>query len=261
MAFSSSYLPTQTLFSVLFLVFTMFFLLQATEGNSQLLDTNYYSFDVKNFSQATDNFTLYGSAQILPDGLLSLTNSANPNTDVGWVLYSTPIPIWNKNTGNIANFNTTFSFVVMDKEKYIDRPGKLVFFLVGENFQQEDPTYSHTGIDVNSRNWLKIVPLTRNSGSLISVGIRYESSTKTLTVLEDEFLSFRKFSGVVNLKHVLPNTVKVGIATAKHEIYIDSWSFHSHFTTSTTSMARCINIDIASYALLFFIYIMHEWLL
>jgi hypothetical protein len=224
-----------------------------------LFNTGYF-FDVRNFSQAADNCTLHGSARISPNGILSL-NSANPNRDASRVLYSTPIPIWNKTTGNIANFNTTFSYVVMDKEKYNDPPDKLVFFLVGENFQQENPTYSHTGIDVNSRNWLKIVPFTWSSGSLISVRIQYESSTKTLTVLEDDMFHFHKFGEVVNLKHVLPKTVKVGIATTKHDIHIYSWSFHSYFTSSTSSMARCINIDIASYALLFFIYIMHEWLL
>jgi len=260
MAFSSSYLPTQTLFSVLFLVFTMlFFLLQARKGNAQLFNKSYF-FDVTNFSQATDNFTLHGNAQILPNGILSL-NSANPNRDVSWVLYSTPIPIRNINTGNIANFNTTFSYVLMDKEKDNDPPDKLVFFLVGEKFQQEDPTYSRTGIDVNSRNWLKIVPFTWGSGILNSVRIQYESSTKSLTVAESAMFGNLKFGEVVNLKHVLPNTVKVGIATAKHDIRIHSWCFHSHFTSSTSSTARGINIDIASYALLFFIYIMHELLL
>jgi len=85
----------------------MFFLLQAREGNAQYLDTNYYdySFDVKNFSQAADNFTLQGNAQILPNGLLELTSPTYPNNNVSQVLYSTAIPIWNKNTGDTANFS------------------------------------------------------------------------------------------------------------------------------------------------------------
>ncbi|RHN60605.1 putative concanavalin A-like lectin/glucanase domain-containing protein [Medicago truncatula] len=92
MAFSSSYLPTQTLFSVLFLVFSMFIFLQSREGNAQWFDTNYYSFDVKNFSQAADNFTLQGNAQILPNGILELT-SPKYHKNVSKVLYSPAIPI------------------------------------------------------------------------------------------------------------------------------------------------------------------------
>lgn len=272
MAFSSSYLPTQTLFSVLFLVFTMFFLLQAREGNAQLLDTNYYSFDtnyysfdVNNFSQTADNFTLRGNAQILPNGILVLTSPTCPNKNASQVLYSTAIPIWNKNTGETANFVSTFSFVLKDNESYNARYGEPIFFLVGENCQQEDPTCSYIGINVSSRNWLNIVPSTRRNGSLIKVVIRY-SSRKRLTVTTTDIHKFIEFHQVVNLKDVLPEMVKIGISTAQmegrqtHDIHIHSWSFYSNFI-STTSMARGINIDIASYALLFFIYFMHEWLL
>jgi len=68
---------------------------------------------------------------------------------------------------------------------------------------------------------------------------------------------FNEFYRVINLKDVLPETVKIGISTAQmegrqtHDIHIHSWSFDSHFI-STTSMARSINIDIASYALFIF---------
>jgi len=243
----------------------MFIFLQSREGNAQWFDS-YYSFDVKNFSQATHNFTFQGNAQILPNGILELTSPTYPNKNVSQVLYSTAIPIWDKYTGDTVNFVSIFSFVLKDNENYNARPGELVFFLVGENFQQDDPTNSHIVVDLYSRNWLKIVPSTRKSGLLIKVVIRYVSSSKTLTVKTTDIHHFTEFHRVINLKDVLPEMVKIGISTAQmegrqtHDIHIHSWSFNSHFI-STTSMARGINIDIASYALLFFIYFMHEWLL
>ncbi|RHN60604.1 putative concanavalin A-like lectin/glucanase domain-containing protein [Medicago truncatula] len=264
MVFSSSYLPTQTLFYVLFLVFSMFIFLQSREGNAEWFDSN-YSFDVKNFSEATtDNFTLQGDAQILPNGILELIGPTYPN--VSQVLYSTSILIWDEYTGDTNSFVSVFSFVLKYNEYYNVWPGELVFFLVGENFEQDDLKYSHIGVDVYSRNRLKIVPSTRRSESLIEVVIRYDSSSKTLTVMTSDTHEFTEFHRVINLKDALPGMVKVGLSTGQmegretHDIHIHSWSFHSHFISSA-SMARGINVDTASYALLFFIYFMHDWLL
>ncbi|CAJ2654562.1 unnamed protein product [Trifolium pratense] len=267
MAFSPSYLPTQTLFSVVFVIFTTFILLLASEGKAQHTD---YLFDINNFTKLDPTkFTLQGSARILRDGVLSLTDEPKK---VGRILYSDPIQIWNKYTGAVANFETTISFVIKN-DTGADFPADgLIFFLapkkqvenignktyiggllgivdlhtalnqfVGvefDNFVNDwDHNYSHVGIDVNSLTSLATKPWTTNNGSLHEVRIVYDAATRTLSATSiDDRNEFFFVDQVINLKDVLPDTITIGISAAIDEgrqlHHIHSWRFHSRFEST-----------------------------
>jgi hypothetical protein len=82
------------------------------------------------------------------------------------------------------------------------------------------------------------------SGSFVDVNISYDSLTKTLdVVVKYPDGSFSTIAQVIDLKQVLPPTVRIGFSAAStnearqlHHLY--SWSFHSNFdTTSANNIA------------------------
>ncbi|GAU17022.1 hypothetical protein TSUD_37800 [Trifolium subterraneum] len=243
------------------------------------------SFNITNFKNAA--ITVQGSAEISASGVLELNDPNDPEVFVGRVLYATPVPIWDRSTGNVASFITTFTFIVEDVGRWPPADG-LAFFLAPTNHTQIpdnsdggklglvdgnshfnqfvgvefdsfinewDPDYSHIGIDVNSLISLKTTPWKRVNGEVVNVSIAYDSNSKTLSVfLPDNNGQLSTVAQVVvDFKDVLPETVIIGFSASnsidyrQHHI-IKSWSFHSTFKTTPKKTLRITSSnDISSY--------------
>lgn len=244
------------------------------------------SFDYPTFTGKESTLTLQGDAIIAYDRVY-LTNYDSPKSAVGRIVHSTPVPIWDKTTGNVASFVTSFNFIVESFEGIVPADG-IIFFLappnsvipnnagggylgvvdrnnafnqfVGVEFDNYhngwDPDYPHIGIDINSLISSKTVvwkPLTR---FLVKVSIIYDSSTKTLSVaLTDTSGQLATVAQVVDLKAVLPETATIGISASRSDLCrqlhnIHSWSFTSNLKTTIISSSASKNMTSngASYA-------------
>ncbi|XP_004514830.1 putative bark agglutinin LECRPA3 [Cicer arietinum] len=240
-------------------VSVIFFVLAIAEVNSQKT----VSFDFPKFTSDQSGITIQGNAEIFPNGILALTNPADPKWTTGRVLYATPVPIWDSTSGHVASFVASFSFSVEDFRGYKPADG-IIFFLapsdtvipsnsaggqlgvvdannafnrfVGVEFDnfvnQWDPNYAHIGIDVNSLISTKTTTWNRVSGSLVKVNIIYDSLSNTLSVAAtNDNGQISTIAQVVDLKAMLPENVKVGIsattADGRQMQHIHSWSFTS----------------------------------
>ncbi|WJX60731.1 hypothetical protein P8452_45906 [Trifolium repens] len=251
----------QNLFCVMLVILTTFLLLPTELVNSQKT----VSFDITNFSTTKSSVSVQGSTLIRSDGFVSLNTPGDHDHLAGRLL----------NTGNVASFITSFKFKVLDIQKLPPASG-FVFHLVPEDkanipnnsaggylgvvdsqnannqfvgvefdtVSPWDPPYNHVGIDVNSVLSLNTVKWNRVSGSFVDVNISYDSLTKTLdVVVKYPDGSFSTIAQVIDLKQVLPPTVRIGFSAAStnearqlHHLY--SWSFHSNFdTTSANNIA------------------------
>lgn len=224
-----------------------------------------------NFTKFTDDgsLILQGDAKIWTDGILALPSDPLIGKTTSRVLYATPVPIWDSNTGSVASFVSSFSFVVSDVPGYKISDG-LVFFLApwgttippnseGKNLgildekngynqfvavefdsynNTRDPTYRHIGIDVNSVMSLNLEKWNRVSGALEKAIIIYDSPTKTLSVVvTHQNGKITTVAQQIDLKVVLPKEVSVGFSATtwnthreRHDIH--SWSFTSTFETN-----------------------------
>ncbi|MCH79826.1 putative bark agglutinin LECRPA3-like, partial [Trifolium medium] len=230
------------------------------------------SFNFDKFTPGQSSLTLQGSAKISSSGILGLTNSAQTTPNVGRVLYSTPVPIWDSKTGKVASFVTSFSFVIETLKGFTPADG-LIFFLsdptnttipdnsgqgylgvvdankalnkfVGVEFDNYanpwDPSYKHIGINVNSIYSSKTVKWNWVSGSLLNVNIIYDSLSTTLNVVvkDNNGDQLTTISQLVDLKSLLSEKAVIGLSGSSgdrqaHDIY--SWSFTSTLDTTTTN--------------------------
>jgi hypothetical protein len=250
-------------------IFTISFLLLATE----LVNSDErVSFDLAEYTSGKKKLTLQGNALIKENHLELTSIQDDPYTIVGRALYPTPVPIWDKTTGNVASFVSSFSFSLVPVGGLQPADG-LIFFLappnsvipknthggdlgvvdettafnqfVGvefDNYHNEwDPNNAHIGIDVNSLISSKIGTWNTEIGVLFNVNIIYDSLSKTLSVsLIDELGQVSTVAQVVDLKDVLPETVSIGLSaatsTGHRQIHvIETWSFKSILKTTISS--------------------------
>ena len=221
------------------------------------------SFNFPKFVPGEPSITLQGAAKILSNGILALTNRT-PTRITGRALYTAPVHIWDSNTGNVASFVTSFSFVVEDVQGYRPADG-IIFFLapagtqipnnstggflgvideknafnqfVGVEFDsfinEWDPNNRHIGIAVNSLISLKTVKWNRVSGALVNVSIIYDSSSKTLSVAVDTNGNISTIAQVIDLTAVLPEKVQVGFSATTTDGGVEAHDIHSWSFTST----------------------------
>ncbi|KAK4426531.1 L-type lectin-domain containing receptor kinase IX.1 [Sesamum alatum] len=171
---------------------------------------------------------------------------------VGQVIYNGKVPLWDSNSGKLADFTTHFAFVI-DTLNRAEYGNGLAFFLAPVGFQippnsaggflglfntstrdlpetqivsvefdsyanpEWDPPYEHVGINKNSLNSSVATPwnVTLHSGDTANAWITYNSTTQNLSV----FWSYgggsnSSLSYTIDLKEVLPKYVTVGISAA-----------------------------------------------
>ncbi|KAF7849904.1 hypothetical protein BT93_L0138 [Corymbia citriodora subsp. variegata] len=78
-----------------------------------------------------------GNATYDSHGFIKITEAnrdEDPNHSVGWATYREPLHLWDKATGNVADFTTQFTFVINSQNSLTFADG-LTFFLVPEGSQ------------------------------------------------------------------------------------------------------------------------------
>ncbi|RYR36470.1 hypothetical protein Ahy_A09g041435 isoform C [Arachis hypogaea] len=258
-------------------------LILASKKVNSASETETVSFSFNSFAQGNPAINLQGDATVHSDGNVQLTNLKN-SYSAGRVLYATPVRLWDKATGNVASFVTSFSFQMTDLEGYNAADG-IIFFVAPEdtqipsggvggtlgvassngvgkfvgvefdsysNSEFKDPPYQHIGIDVNTLVSSKTVEWKRVSGSVVKVTVIYDSPSKTLSVaVINESGDINTITEVVDLKAELPEKVKFGFSSASsvggRQIHlIRSWSFISTLKTTTSISSNGKTMDIAT---------------
>ena len=227
------------------------------------------SFTFNNFRTGQKDLILQGDAQITSAGAVQLTktdSSGKPvRGSIGRVLYYTPVQLWDSNTGELASFETSFSFVLTSPTNnpgdgfafFISVPdttipsgssGGLLGLFTSENALNSssnqilavefdtfinnnwDPNYQHIGIDVNTIKSSATVRWQRKNDSLATAHISYDSATKKLSVVSSypnsQVNQDYSVSYTVDLKSVVPEWVRIGFSSSTGE-YIQKHSLLS----------------------------------
>ncbi|KAE8008306.1 hypothetical protein FH972_004828 [Carpinus fangiana] len=129
----------------LMMMLTIIFLFLIIPSASQL------SFNYPDFSQTNNGaITMAGNATI-SGSLIQLTPNAVDNW--GRATYSETMHLWEKSTGKVASFTTSFSFIISSEgaDRYSDG---IIFFLSSPNFPTPIPT-DGSGIGLVSRDQMR----------------------------------------------------------------------------------------------------------
>lgn len=200
-----------TTFYNLFTLPQFFFLVLLPSAHSSV------SFKITRFDPNALNVIYRGDA-VPSVGAIEM-NKVNYVCRVGWATYVEKVPLWDSNTGNLANFTTHFSFII-DTQGSANYGHGLAFFLAPVGFEippnsvggflglynttnsdssknqlvhveldsfanpEWDPAFTHVGINNNSIS--SAVDTTWNasfhSGDTADVWITYNASTRNLSV-------------------------------------------------------------------------------
>ncbi|KAL0431411.1 UNVERIFIED_CONTAM: L-type lectin-domain containing receptor kinase IX.1 [Sesamum radiatum] len=208
------------------------------------------NFQLSRFTPDVTTILLQGDAATSVEAIQ--LNDVGYFSRVGQVIYNGKVPLWDSNSGKLADFTTHFAFVIdtLDRAQYGDG---LAFFLAPVGFQippnsaggflglfntsnrdqpqtpivsvefdsatnaEWDPSYEHVGINKNSLSSSVAAPwnVTLHSGDTADAWIMYNSTTRNLSV----FWSYSggsnsSLSYPIDLKEVLPEYVTVGISAA-----------------------------------------------
>nr|AEW50184.1 lectin [Cajanus cajan] len=171
------------------------------------------SFSITKFSPDQKNLIFQGDGYTTK-GKLTLTKAVK--STVGRALYSTPIRIWDRDTGNVANFVTSFTLVIDAPSSYNVADGFTFFiapvdtkpqtgggYLGVFNSKEYDKTSQtvavefdtfynaawdpsnkerHIGIDVNSIKSVNTKSWNLQNGERANVVIAFNAATNVLTV-------------------------------------------------------------------------------
>ncbi|KAL8528869.1 hypothetical protein ACS0TY_006367 [Phlomoides rotata] len=208
------------------------------------------NFSISRFNPADADALLLIGDSVISGGEIELTNP-NSTCRVGQVIYNDKVPLWDSNTGRVADFTTHFSFVINMAQSVSKHGHGIAFFLAPVGFQVPlnsaggylglfnttttdlprtqiisvefdtsvdgwDPGYEHVGINNNSITSLVTTPwnATSHSGQPAHVWITYNATSTNLTV----FWSYSdgqnsSLSYPINLKDVLPQWVVIGFSS------------------------------------------------
>ncbi|KAJ8637541.1 hypothetical protein MRB53_011808 [Persea americana] len=212
---STTQLPFQKVLPLI--IITLFFLLPSAHSINNFSFTKFerdYPIEVNYSSDANPS-----------DGVLDLTKNKvdkSLNGGIGRAIYRDPIRIWDSETGNLADFNTQFSFIINGLQQPLPGDGFTFFlspnvstntipsYVAGGNLgiysdsnasdpknhivavefdtfsNPWDPISPHVGININSRVSETTSYLWINSTDKVSKGkasVSYSASTKNLSVL------------------------------------------------------------------------------
>ncbi|KAK3432928.1 hypothetical protein EUGRSUZ_D00437 [Eucalyptus grandis] len=172
------------------------------------------------------------------------------SASVGWATYHEPMRLWDKATGNVADFTTQFTFAINSLgESTVEFD---TFRNNAPNFNVVDPNCSkvaHVGIDLNNLtsivsscvDWFmdKIM-----NGGRINATIAYNSSTQNLSVLMIDAdatgtnINSSAISNIVNMTKYLPEWVTFGFSATTGSLFelhtIEAWEFSSNVQVAGT---------------------------
>ncbi|KAJ1375474.1 Legume lectin domain, partial [Sesbania bispinosa] len=119
--------PKKNSISVVLAIFISFLLLLDKANSSDSLSFNFANFgpDVRDIIFQGDAIQSSGTLQ-----LTKLDESGCPTTfSAGRVLYSAPVRLWEKSTGRLASFFTTFTFVIKPVKDSDEEADGITFFI------------------------------------------------------------------------------------------------------------------------------------
>lgn len=178
---------------------------------------NSISFQISRFD-SNSGIILYQGDAVPSVGVIEF-NKMNYINRVGWALYADKVPLWDSDTGKLADFSTHFS-IVIDTQKVANYGHGIAFFLAPVGFQippnsgggflglfntttsdsarnqivhvefdsfvnpEWDPRVEHVGINNNSINSAEYTPwnASLHSGDILDVWIDYNATTKNFSV-------------------------------------------------------------------------------
>ncbi|KAK6916218.1 Protein kinase domain [Dillenia turbinata] len=219
------------------------------------------NFNYTSFSSTPENLNITGDA-FASDSSIQLTSNQNDkemNQSVGHVIYTEPLPLWDKASGKSADFTTQFNFAInsLNNTNYGDG---MAFFLASEdhNFTNTsrggslglngstasfvavefdtyknyfDPPAPHVGIDINSTNSSYYTAWSSRSsipkGRSYNASVSYNSTLQNLTVVFTSYSNYltemsQNLSYQINLSNYLTEKVYIGFAAATG----DSFEIH-----------------------------------
>ncbi|KAL5073182.1 hypothetical protein RYX36_012166 [Vicia faba] len=205
--------------------------------------TEITSFSIPKFRPDQPNLIFQGGGYTTKEKL-TLTKAVK-NT-VGRALYSSPIHIWDSETGNPQ---TGGGYLGVFNGKDYDKTAQTVAVEFDTFYNADwDPSNGkrHIGIDVNSIKSISTKSWNFENAEEVHVVINFNSTTNVLNVtllypnsLEEENLTGYAHSDVVPLKDVVPEWVRIGFSAttgaeyATHEVL--SWTFLSELTGPSNS--------------------------
>ncbi|XP_073128569.1 agglutinin-2-like [Henckelia pumila] len=229
-------------------------------------DSTYFAFDT--FEPYPSDLIYQGDAHV-PSGFsfLSLINTSSsgvpqPNS-VGRVLYSPPVLFWD--ALRQATFDTTliFNITPLPSKQVADglaffiapvntiipvgaEPGNLGIYgtsgTVKSLFSVEydvfvnfwDPSYTHVGININSRNSSAVTKFDEGGlGQLVTANINYFPKTRKITVTTEYGSTNSTLSYVYHLKDILPQRVRVGVSATTGASSLANFDLVSWYFSST----------------------------
>ncbi|CAJ1967860.1 unnamed protein product [Sphenostylis stenocarpa] len=258
-------------------------LLLLTHANA----TNTFSFTIKNFN--SHNLILQRDANI-SSGTLRLTNvnAAGVPTafSIGRAFHTTPIQVWDRSTGAVASWATSFTINIYAPDKSKTADG-VAFALVpvgspprtwggylglfdNSNYNSSlqtlavefdtytngwDPQNPHIGIDVNSIKSIKTASWGLANGENARILITYDGNTHLLvaSLIHPSRRTSYILSEKVDVTRELPEWVSVGFSatTGQSDDFTEthdvlSWSFASKLPDASSSTDA---FDLASFVL------------
>ncbi|XP_010689175.2 L-type lectin-domain containing receptor kinase IX.1 [Beta vulgaris subsp. vulgaris] len=180
-----------------------------------------FSFEFPRFDQNCSNIFRHGDAKC-SNGTVDF-NSIHHYPRLGLITYDKKVRLWDKNSGNVSDFSTHFSFVIDTLNRAPGSYGHgLAFFIAPVDFQSPpnsvgiylglfnettsnsssnqmivvefdsyvnvytgDPSFEHVGINVNSINSSNYTRwnASEHSGNVADVWINYNATTRNLSLL------------------------------------------------------------------------------
>ncbi|KAK2354726.1 L-type lectin-domain containing receptor kinase IX.1 [Trifolium repens] len=249
--YSSHYNQTKNTFSMLIIIFTLFYALfnpaYSISFNFSTFPSNLYQINFQGDAFSSNNVLQLTKNQL--DGPIT--------SSVGRASFDQPVKLYDKKTKELTDFATHFSFKMKSVNSSQSGDG-LSFFIAPfqsdipinssggylglfsedsalntsknqivavefDSFSNDwDPQLDHVGINVNSIRSVQNVSWTSNimkNGSIANAWISYNSTTKNLTVFltysqNPTFQGNSSLSHVIDLSEILPEYVRIGFSAA-----------------------------------------------